>query len=241
MQESLLVFAVFYFFFQAAMKFPLIVVNFKTYEHATGKKALELAKIHEKVAKKTGVQFAIAVQPIDLRMIAGEVNIPVLAQHFDPVLLGAYTGHLSPHALKEAGAMGSLLNHAERKLNLDVIEKAIEMARGLDFLTLVCADTPYAGKALSELDPDLIAIEPPELIGGDISVSTAQPQVIADAVKMIGKGKVLVGAGIKNKDDVLKSLQLGASGVLLASGVTKSLDPEKTLMDLAQGVLEFFR
>ncbi len=221
------------------MKLPAIVVNFKTYEHASGKKALELAKIHEKVAKKTGVAIAIAVQPMDLRMISEEINIPVLAQHFDPVDLGAYTGHLSPHVLKEAGAMGSLLNHAEKKLNLDVIEKSIEKARSLGFFTIVCADTAYAGKALSELDPDLIAVEPPELIGGDISVTSAEPQVVSDAVKMIGKGKVLVGAGIKTKDDVLQSLRLGASGVLLASGVTKSMDPEKILMELAEGVLDF--
>lgn len=221
------------------MKLPVIIVNFKTYEHATGKSALRLAKIHEKVAHATGVEIAIAVQSMDLRMIAQEVDIPVLAQHFDAVQYGAYTGHISPHALKEAGAHGSLVNHAEKKVSLELLEKAIGLARDLDFFTLVCADTAYAGKALSEFDPDLIAIEPPELIGGDISVSTSRPQLISDAVAMIGKGKVLVGAGIKNREDVLKSLQLGASGVLLASGVTKSLDPEKTLMDLAEGVLSY--
>jgi triosephosphate isomerase len=214
---------------------PVIVVNFKSYENATGKRALELAKIHEKVARETGVSIAIAVQALDLRVISEAVQIPVLAQHFDPVELGAYTGHLSPHALKEAKAFGSLLNHAEKKLPLDVLEKSIEMARNLDFFTLVCADTAYAGKALSEFDPDLIAVEPPELIGGDISVATANPQLISDAVSMIGKGKVLIGAGIKTKEDVRRSLELGASGVLLASGVTKSLDPEKTLFELAEG------
>lgn len=221
------------------MKLPVIVVNFKTYEHATGKKALELAKIHEEVAQKTGVHFMIAVQPMDLRMIASQVKIPVLAQHFDPVEYGAYTGHLSPHALKEAGAAGSLLNHAEKKLSFDIIEKSIELARSTDFFHIICADSAYAGKALSEFDPDLVAIEPPELIGGDISVSTAQPQLISDAVQMIGKGKVLVGAGIKNKEDVLRSLELGAAGVLLASGVTKSMNPRQTLFDLAEGVLAF--
>lgn len=223
------------------MKLPAIIVNFKAYEHASGKRALELAKIHEKVAKETGVSFAIAVQPVDLRMIASEVSIPVLSQHFDAIEYGAFTGHVSPHILQEAGALGSLLNHAERKLPLDVLEKSIELARSLGFFTLVCADTAYAGKALSELDPDLIAIEPPELIGGDVSVTSARPQIVSDAVAMIGGGKVLVGAGIKTKEDVMRSLELGASGVLLASGVTKSLNPEKTLFDLAEGVLDFHR
>lgn len=221
------------------MEKPVIVVNFKAYENASGARALELAKIHEKVSQKTGVSFAIAVQPMDLRLIASQVGIPVLAQHFDPVEFGAYTGHLSPHVLKDAGAAGSLLNHAERKLPLDVIEKSVALARTLGFFTVLCADTSYAGKALSEFDPDFIAVEPPELIGGSVSVTTANPQLISDAVGMIGKGKVLVGAGIKTKQDVRRSLELGASGVLLASGVTKSLNPEEVLLDLAQGVLDF--
>lgn len=220
------------------MKLPVIIVNFKTYEHAVGKRALELAKMHEKVAKQTGVSFAIVVSSLDLRLITEEVSIPVLAQHFDPVELGAYTGHISPHALKEAGAFGSMLNHAEKKMPLDHIEKSLGMARDLGFFTLVCADTAYMGKALSEFDPDLIAIEPPELIGGDISVAAANPQVITDAVSLIGKDKVIVGAGIKTKEDVKACLQLGAKGVLLASGVTKSLNPEKKLFELAEGVLE---
>ncbi len=221
------------------MKTPLIVVNFKNYEHATGKKALELARIHQKVARQTGVNFAIAVQPLDLRMIAENVDLPVLAQHFDPVELGAFTGHISPHALKEAGAIGSLINHAERKMPPETIKKSIEMAHQIGFFTIVCAETAQAGKGLNQFNPDFIAIEPPELIGGDVSVSTAKPELISDAVKIIGSGKVLVGAGIKNKMDVLRSLELGASGVLLASGVTKSPDPEKTLLDLAEGVLAF--
>jgi triosephosphate isomerase len=218
---------------------PVIIVNFKAYENASGQRALELAKIHEKVAKKTGVSFAIAVQPIDLRMVAAAVDIPVLAQHFDPVEFGPFTGHVLPHVLKEAGAVGSLLNHAERKLPLDVIEKSVELARSVGFFTVLCADTAYAGKALSEFDPDLIAVEPPELIGGCVSVATANPQLISDVVNMVGSEKVLVGAGIKTKQDVHRSLDLGAMGVLLASGVTKSLNPEEVLMDLAQGVLDF--
>lgn len=219
------------------MKLPLLIVNFKTYPGASGKKALELAQIHEKVAKKTGATIAIAVQAVDLRMIRDSVNIPVFAQHFDLSEQGAFTGHITPHSLQEIGIYGSLLNHAEKKLPLDVLEKSIEKARTLDLFIVVCADTAYSGKALSELDPDLVAIEPPELIGGDISVSTAEPQLIQDAVAMIGKGKVIVGAGIKTGEDVATSIKYGAIGVLVASGVTKSLDPERTLMDLAKGLL----
>lgn len=221
------------------MKLPVIVVNFKTYPGSSGKKALDLARIHQKVARQTGVTIAVAVQAVDLRMIVEEVDIPVFAQHFNVAEQGAFTGHITPHSLKEIGVYGSLLNHAEKKLTVEILEKSIELARDTGLFTIVCADTPYAGKAVSELDPDMVAVEPPELIGGDVSVTTASPQVIIDSVAMIGKGHVLVGAGIKNAEDVRASLRYGASGVLLASGVVKSPDPEKTLFDLVEGILKY--
>jgi triosephosphate isomerase (TIM) len=219
------------------MKLPLIVVNFKTYKSATGALALELARLHAKVARKTGVTLAVAAQAVDLRMLVEDGGVPVFAQHFDVAVHGAYTGHVMAHALKEAGVYGSLLNHAEKKLPLDILEKSIALARDAGLFTIVCAETPYEGKAVYALGPDMVAVEPPELIGGDISVTTASPQVVLDAVAMIGAGKVLVGAGVKTAEDVRASLKYGASGVLLASGVTKSLDPEKTLMELASGAL----
>lgn len=220
------------------MEHPQIIVNFKTYPNGTADKALELARIHEKVAQETGVHIAIAVQAVDLWRLAREVSIPVFAQHFDFSDQGKFTGHVTPHALKDSGAMGSLLNHSERRLSLDDIEESLDLARRLGLFTVVCADTPYTGKALSELDPDLICIEPPELIGGDVSVSRARPQVIIDAVAMIGKSRVLVGAGIKTKEDVRDAVRHGAHGVLLASGITKALDPEAVLRHLVEGFLE---
>ena len=219
------------------MEIPQIIVNFKTYPAGTGDKALELAKIHEKVAKDTGVNIAIAVQAVDIFRIANEVDIPVFAQHFDLSEEGSFTGHITPHSLKAAGAFGTLLNHAEKRLTVDDVEESINLARNLGLFTIVCADTAYTGKALSELDPNLVAVEPPELIGGDISVCTANPQIILDSVEMIGKGKVLIGAGVKTKEDVSMAMKHGAVGVLLASGVTKAADPERVLRELADGVL----
>lgn len=220
------------------MDLPVIIVNFKTYPSATGKEALELAKIHDKVAKETGASIAIAVQPVDMKMITDQVSIPVLGQHFDAAEEGAFTGHITPHSLQKSGAYGSLLNHAERKLELDDLQKAIDMARSMGLFTVACADTIYTGNAIVELDPDLVAVEPPELIGGDVSVCKANPQIVVDAVEMIGKGKVLVGAGIKTKEDVASAVKCGASGVLLASGITKSLNPEEKLHELVEGLME---
>jgi triosephosphate isomerase (TIM) len=219
------------------MKGPLLVVNFKTYPNATGEKALALALLHEKVAKAKNVSIAIAVQAVDLKMIASEVDIPVLAQHFDLSDEGPFTGHITPYSLKAAGAYGSLLNHSEKRLSLDDIEESLDIARRLGLFTIACADTAYSGKALSELDPNMVAIEPPELIGGEVSVCTARPQLIPDSVNMIGRGKVLVGAGIKSREDVVTAIRGGASGVLVSSGIVKALDPEKILHEMVEGLL----
>lgn len=218
------------------MNTPLLLVNFKTYPNASGNSALELARLHDKISKETGISIAIAVQAIDLRMIASEVSIPVLSQHFDLAEEGSFTGHVTPYSIKAAGAKGSLLNHSEKKLSIEELEHSINLARELNLITVVCADSPYTGKAISELTPDFIAVEPPELIGGDISVCTAEPQVVQDAVKMIGKNKVLVGAGVKTAEDVRIALQYGAAGVLVSSGVAKVADPEKALYELVKGM-----
>ena len=93
---------------------------------------------------------------------------------------------------------------------------------------------------MAAFSPDFIAVEPPELIGGDISVTSANPRIVSDTVDTVKsvdpKVKVLCGAGVKTGEDVRKAIELGAEGVLLASGVVKSNDPKKTLMDLVSGL-----
>ena len=55
------------------------------------------------------------------------------------------------------------------------------------------------------------------------------------AVKRVDDGiKVLCGAGIKTGRDVKRAIELGAAGVLLASGVVKASDPASVLEDLVQ-------
>ncbi len=218
------------------MKLPTIIVNFKNYESATGQNAVELAKIHEKVAKETGACIAVAVNALDLKSVIDAVKIPVFAQHIDPVSYGSGTGKILPDLVKELGAYGTLLNHAEYPLEDMQLKKNIEMARAAGLFTVVCANTPEKAKEILAYGPDLLAVEPPELIGGDVSVSQANPEVIEKSVELVGENRLLVGAGIKNAEDVKIALQLGAVGVLLASGVTKAADPEAVLSDLISGL-----
>ncbi len=214
----------------------MIITNFKTYESATGDAAVSLAKIHEEVSKETGADIQIAVQTIDLAKISQEISIPVYAEHIDPVTFGSHTGYILPESVKMAGARGTLLNHSEKRLERDILTASIKRAKEAGLQTIVCAKDPEEGASFLEFEPDLIAVEPPELIGGDISVSTAQPEIIENAAKLIGTDKLLVGAGVKNGEDVRTAIKLGARGVLLASGVTKADDPKKVLLDLVGGL-----
>ncbi len=223
------------------LKTPLIIVNFKAYKESTGQNALELAKKCEKAAKECNANVAIAVSAPDIYRISSQVSIPVLAEHIDPEESGSHTGGIIAEDVKENGASGTLLNHSERRLGIDVLEKSIRRAKQAGLAVVACANSADIGKAISAFDVDFIAVEPPELIGGDISVSTAKPGLISESVeKICGKGKkcstVLVGAGVKNGADVRTAIELGASGVLVASGIVKAKDPEAALKDLISGL-----
>lgn len=193
-----------------------------------------MAQIHAEVAKSSGVNIAVAVQAMDLSAVAVAVEIPVFAQHTDAIAYGSHTGKILPETARNAGAQGTLLNHSENRFrDFAELGKAIQRAKEAGLFVVCCAETADEGKEIMEkYAPHLIAVEPPELIGGDISVSTARPELIAEAVEKIGGGKVLVGAGIKNGEDVRIALKLGAVGVLVASGITKAKNPQAAINDL---------
>jgi len=220
---------------------PLIVVNFKTYFEATGKKSVELAKIAEKVSRDKGVQIAVAPQFTDIKQVSESADVIVFSQHIDPIKPGAFTGHVLAEAVKSAGATGTLLNHSEKRIRLSEIEEAIEMAQSSGLATLVCANSSGVSAATASLKPDMIAVEPPELIGTGISVSKAQPELITSTVKRIrmvsSSVVILCGAGVSTADDVSKALKLGSQGVLVSSSVVKSRNPQKLLDEMADAAL----
>jgi len=218
---------------------PILVLNFKTYMEGTGNGGLELAKIAERVAKETGKEVIVAVQVEDIRMISEAVSIPVFAEHVDTDTFGPHTGSVIPEGVKEAGAAGTLINHAEKEISDDIVRDTVQRCKELGLISIVCANTKEDAKRLSLFKPDYVAVEPPELIGGTISVSDAKPEVVKDTVDLVGRASgvpVLCGAGINSKNDVLKSLELGAKGVLLASSVVKSDNPYEKLIELLSGM-----
>ncbi len=224
------------------LKLPVIVVNFKTYIEATGLNALKLAKICDKISRETGVNIAVAPQTADIYRVSSEVDIPVLAQHVDPIKPGASTGGILMESVKEAGASGLLVNHSEKTLKLFEIDFLINYARKLSMVTLACSNNINVSGAIAALNPDMIAVEPPELIGSGISVSKAQPEIVkgtVDFIKRINSNVIpLCGAGISSSEDVKAAIKLGTMGVLLASGVVKAKDQEKIIRSLAEALME---
>jgi len=223
-------------------KMPAIVVNFKAYRESTGKNALMLALMCERAAKEKGVDIAVAVQEQDIYRVSSQVDIEVYAQHIDPINFGAHTGQDLPEGMKQSGAAGTLINHSEHRLDFETIKKTVERAKESGLKTIVCAPEPELAARVAELNPDYIAIEPPELIGGEASVSTAKPEVISDTVKLVKKVRdvpILCGAGIKDRNDVAAAMKLGACGVLVSSHVVKAKDPEKILRELLEGTIGY--
>jgi triosephosphate isomerase len=221
---------------------PIIIINFKTYIESTGKRAVELAKQAEKASKETGVCIVVAPQLADLAKVAETVEIPVFAQHLDAIKPGGFTGHVLAEAVKEAGAGGTLINHSERQLKLSEIDAIISLAKEKTLVSCVCSNNPSVSAAAAAMHPDIVSIEPPELIGSGISVSKAQPEIVTGTVNLVRqidpKLAILCGAGISTAEDVSIALKLQTKGVLVASGVVKAKDPYSVLRAFADATLQ---
>ena len=212
-----------------------VLVNLKAYPCDP----VAVAEAAHDVAAESGVRIAVAPQAAHLERVA-ETGVETWAQHVAPISHGSHTGHTLAEAAAAAGATGTLLNHSERRLTLADVDGALDAAERADLETVVCANNPDQVAAAAALGPDAVAVEPPELIGGDVSVSTADPGIVEGAVAAAGavdpEVDVYCGAGVSTGDDLAAAADLGAAGVLLASGVAKADDPRAALEDLVSGV-----
>ncbi len=210
----------------------MIFLNFKTYENGTGKNAISIIKIANDISEETGIKIISCVQPMD-------ISNGTWSQKVDPDEYGAHTGSILPEAVFAAGAVGTLLNHSEDRFpNFDLLSKTHDRAKKIGLKTLIFAKDLEELEKVAGLKPDYISYEPPALIGSkDVSVATAEPEIIAQASLISKKYNIplIVGAGVHSKEDVRKCLELGAVGVAVASDVMNAIDPRKELLDLAEG------
>ncbi len=222
-----------------SLKTPILIINFKNYLEASGKEALKLAKVAEEVAERRGASIAVSPPLPYISEVCANVSIPVLAQHADPDRVGSSTGAVVPEVLKMAGAVGSIVNHSERRLSFDRIGATVDRLREVGLVSVVCAREPSEVASLARFSPDYIAIEPPELIGSGVAVSRAKPEVITKSVKAVNSGAkigVICGAGIVDGMDVAAAIRLGVCGVLVASGIVKAPDWRSKIFEMSSAL-----
>jgi triosephosphate isomerase (TIM) len=198
------------------------IINFKTYKY--GKDSLKLAKIIEKVSK----EIIVGIQPSEIYFISENTKLKVYSQHVDFYEPERATGFLTPESLKSMGAVGVFLNHSEHPVNFEILKKTMNRCKKLNLKTAVFASDLSSAKKIEKLKPDFMIYEPPELVGGNISVSTSKPELIKKISRKI-KVPFLVGAGIKTKEDIERSLEFGAKGIAVSSVITTAKNPEKKL------------
>jgi len=207
-----------------------VLVNLKAYPCDPVAVAQAAASVDTEAA-----EIAIAPQTAHLASVA-DTGVETWAQHVSPIEHGSHTGSHLAEAAADAGAAGTLLNHSEDRLKLADIDAGLSAAERVGFGTCVCANNPEQIRAAAALGPDAVAVEPPELIGTGTPVSKADPDIVRDAVAAAESVDpavdVYCGAGISTGEDVVAARDLGADGVLLASGVAKADDPAAALADL---------
>lgn len=218
------------------MSSQFILVNLKAYMEGMGPRAHMIARAAEEVGEESGIQIGVAPSFFDLHPLSKHFEIPVFAQHLDGVAPGAFTGHVTAAAVRQTGAVGTMINHSERRLTLAEIEASVRAASDAGLVTVICSNNDMTSAAAATLAPTYVAIEPPELIGSGVSVAKADPGIIQRSVAAVHavnpKVKVLTGAGIQSGECVKIARDLGTDGVLLASSVVKAKDPALVLRDL---------
>jgi triosephosphate isomerase len=214
----------------------LFIINFKNYDEIAGSKSLRLAKKAAKIAKKHKIRIVVC-PPVHLISETAKIPIPVFAQHLDSKNVGSTTGYLIPDIVKQSKVAGSLVNHSEHRIPADEIGKIVQRLRSLKMISVVCVQDVAEAAKYASLNPDFIAIEPPELIGTGKAVSKEKPEIITDSVRAVKNARnstqLLCGAGIVSGEDVSRALELGAKGILVASGIVKAKKWDKAIEEFA--------
>lgn len=207
------------------IKAPFFEVGPKAYLY--GEQMLKLAKVIDRTAMKYDLDVIVTPQYTDISLLAANTErILVFAQHMDYLPIGRGLGSVLPEAVKAAGAVGVMLNHAEKPLRMDEIEKTIKRADEVGLATIVCANTIEDCITVAKMSPNLIVAEPTDLIG---TGKTSDSNYVTETIRMVREVNpdimVLQGAGISNGEDVYNTVRLGAEATGSTSGIIKAKDP----------------
>ena len=207
------------------IKPPFFEIGPKAYLY--GEKMLALAKVIDAVALKYDVDIIVTPQYTDIRLLAENTErILIFAQHMDCLPVGRGLGSVLPEAVKAAGAVGVMLNHAEKPLTQDILQQTIRRADEVGLGTIVCADSVEDVAAVAKMGPNLIVAEPTGLIGTGKASDMDYVKQTIEAVRAINPDiMVLQGAGISNGQDVYNVIKAGAQATGSTSGIIKAADP----------------
>jgi triosephosphate isomerase len=219
---------------------PFFEIGPKAYLY--GPEVLELARHADKVGAKYAVQMIITPQTVDIPILARELaHVLVFAQHMDSLEVGRGVGSILPEALKAAGAVGVMLNHAEKKLSKDELERTIKRADQIGLATMVCADTLEDAAVIARMAPNIIISESPDLIGAgrrDEQDQSAIREINETVWEMNPDIRILHGAGIRCGRDVYDVIAAGAQGTGSSSGIILSNDPFGMVEEMIRSVRE---
>lgn len=194
-----------------------------------GETLLKMAKGLEKLAKKYKVDVVLDIPDTEIYNIARHVDtkrVHVYSQHMDSIEIGRGMGRTLPEALKAAGAVGVMLNHAEHKLTIEEIEKAIKRADSVGLATMVCADSVEEVKAIARLAPNILVAEPTELIGTGKPADKAYVDEVIRVIKEINPEiKPFPSAGISKGEDCYNIIKAGSSASGCSSAIAKAKNP----------------
>jgi len=218
----------------------MFIINCKNYEEISGEKIVKFVKTAEKISKKYRVKIAVA-PPQHLMGVVSNSPITVLAQHVDDSKVGSTTGFVIPELLKRSKVNGALINHSEHRIDSKTISNLITKLDELGMISVLCVRDVAEVKRYSRLNPNYIAIEPPELIGSKKAISKERPELIKMAAAAVknskNRTKLLCGAGIMSGEDVSRAMELGSIGILVASGIVKAKNWNKAMTEFAKSMV----
>jgi len=201
-----------------------------------GRQALKLAEHADRMSAKYDVRIIFTPQCVDIPLIAQNTkHLLVFAQHMDSLEVGRGIGTVLPEAIKEAGAVGVLLNHAEKRLSKVEIERTIKRADEVRLASMVCADTPEDAVDIARMNPNIVLAESPSLIGIGERDEDSQKEIVTTNRLVWGINPeilVLHGAGIKCGQDIYNIVIHGAQGSGSTSGIILADDPFQMLEEM---------
>lgn len=214
----------------------MILINFKIYSETFGDNAIKLAKIINEVAKDSKVKIVVTCSALDAyRLKNVATNFEVWLQNVDEYHDGKHTGWLSADQAMALGINGSLLNHSEHQICKGTVQKIIK-TKPKEFKIVCCAKSIGQIKTwIAKSQPDFILYEPPEFIGSTTNSVASKPDSIKNALLACGSVPLMVGAGIKSREDVETCLKMGVNSIGLASAFVLNKDPKSLLKELISG------